>query len=557
MGSVHVRIDYSLMSNYHEALFLKYRPQKLADVLAQNSVRDTLINAIKNKKIAQAYLLIGPRGSGKTSTARILAKSLNCLQPLDGMSPTVDPCCICEHCTSIANSNSIDVVEIDAASHGGVDDARLLVEKVNLTSMAGKYKIYIIDEVHMLSKQAFNALLKVIEEPPANVVFILATTEVDAVPKTISSRCQQLRFKPIGPNDCLSRLEYVSSVEKINIDKNALKLIAEYADGALRDALSLLDQVSVFANDEQAISSQVVLDIIGSVAEEELAVLTEAILKQDSASLIGRLDLIASNGKDPALVVSDLLDYFLKVLELQSTATVPSSQYLEQVLTLAKEKSIENIELVQIIESLAELENRLKRGKGNKNLLKAWLLKITNRADIFVLRNLLARIEALETNGSRVEVAVAKAIIPKPQKIEIRSSAPIKEQPTLSHTTVASNSSEAFLDYLSPSIKGMYISSQARLLGVKSGQAIIQMPIKFKYLKSKLEARSDEILAALSKVTLDEVKNLEIEIVDQIDDTVTELLTKPTVVSTGGVNFSKLDEVASAGVNIFGGQSLD
>ncbi len=303
-----------MANNHYQPLFLKYRPQRLEDILGQNSVKDTLINAIKNSKIVHAYLLTGPRGSGKTSTARILAKSLNCLQPLDGLSPTVSPCGTCQSCLGIINSSSTDVVEIDAASHGGVDDARRLIEKVNLASIAGKYRIYIIDEVHMLTKEAFNALLKTIEEPPANVVFILATTEVDKVPKTIASRCQQLRFKPITINDCCERLNFVATKEQINIDDEVIRVIADHSDGAMRDALSLLDQLSVFSNKTDAVDINRVLEILGTVALKELNELVTNILKRNPQALLDQVDQLLAAGRDALLITKELTNYFLTLL---------------------------------------------------------------------------------------------------------------------------------------------------------------------------------------------------------------------------------------------------
>lgn len=540
------------MSNY-EPLFLKYRPQILSDVLGQNSVKETLINAINNQKIVHAYLLTGPRGSGKTSSARILAKSLNCTAGEDGKSPTVKPCGKCESCLSIANSSSIDVTEIDAASHGHVDDARKLIEKVNLASVSGKYRVYIIDEVHMLTNSAFNALLKVIEEPPNNVVFILATTEVDKVPKTISSRCQQLRFKPISPLDCFERLEYVAQEEKINIDRNALELIAAHADGAMRDALSLLDQLSVFSDDNNSITEDKVLEIIGAIPSEELKLLTKHILMRNPSGLIDKLNDFLSRGKDAISIVQELTGYLLELLEELNAKE--AKEKFQDIRTMLQEAKIENYEIVQILDSLTELEIRMRQGVQNKNLLRAWLVKICHRADILVVKDLLARIEKLEKGllapGSRLEAPGSKLearglrLEPsqKAQKTRNLEIAKKDETPRVSNPEPRTNSepeiprtstleprtkeSAAFLDYLSPGSKGMFISSHSQLIRVEADTAYIEMPEKFKFLKSKLEARSEEFLSAISKDCGLDLTNFRIELVEKINQKLPEAIAPP------------------------------
>ena len=502
------------MANY-EPLFLKYRPQSLSDVLGQSSVKETLINAIKNKKIVHAYLLTGPRGSGKTSTARIIAKSLNCTSGLDGLTPTTQPCGKCESCVSIANSSSIDVTEIDAASHGGVEDARSLIGKVNLASTSGKYRVYIIDEVHMLSAAAFNALLKVIEEPPSNVVFILATTEEHKVMKTISSRCQQLRFNSISPADCLERLDYVSQQENINIDNDALEFIARHADGAMRDALSLLDQLSVFSELDTSVTEDKVLEIVGAIPSEELKLIVESILQRKPHDLIKIVTELFDKGKQASGIVQGLINYFLEILE-ELHSSSPKFK-LEGILNCIKELGIENFELVQILDSLSELDIKLKFSVQNKNLLKAWLIKICHRADILVIKDLLTRMKDLEDKISSGNYSPSnnnsRQVLTKP----IVTSEPKPSIPRLDRVESSENSSKldnSFLDYLSPGTKGMFVSSHAELSKVEAPLALITIPNKFKFLQSKLEAKQDELLAALTKEYGDAVTSIQIDLVD-------------------------------------------
>ncbi len=501
----------------YQPLFLRYRPQKLADVLGQDSVKETLINAIQNNKIVHAYLLTGPRGSGKTSTARIIAKSLNCTNAVDGKSPSSNPCGVCDSCVSITNSSSIDVTEMDAASHGGVEDARQLIERVNLASVAGKYRIYIIDEVHMLSKDAFNALLKTIEEPPANVIFILATTEVDKVPKTIASRCQQLKFKPISINDSLARLNYVAQQEGIKIDEAALQLIAEHSDGAMRDALSLLDQLSVFSDESSSIDENKVLEILGAVPSDELNEMSRNILVRNVEGLCNKLDELVIRGKEPISIVKELADHLLTLLEKLSSKT--SDAKFQDLVSLCQENNIENYELVQIIDSLSELEVRLKQSTQNKNILKAWLIKIAYRADILVVKDLLSRIEKLES-GSMLNAQQATPVFSKPERIVHVRPLVIEEEnisrddkPLSVERSAFSETSNDFLDYLSPGSKGMLISSQAQLIEINDGVALMKMPDKFKFLKSKLESRADELISAIQKSSGKDLKSLNIEVV--------------------------------------------
>ena len=566
----------------YEPLFLKYRPQKLEDVLGQNSVKETLFNAINNSKIVHAYLLTGPRGSGKTSSARILAKSLNCSNALDGKSPSTQPCGVCESCVSIANSSSIDVVEIDAASHGGVDDARQIVEKVNLASVNGKFRVYIIDEVHMLSNAAFNALLKVIEEPPSNVVFILATTEVDKVPKTIASRCQQLRFRPITIKDCLERLEFVSKKENINISSSALELIAEHSDGAMRDALSLLDQIGVFSSEAQVITEDKIHEVLGGIPALELSELARAVLARDASGSIASINTLILQGKDPVHIVSELADFILRVLEVQN-GFEQNNKYISEIQSLCQIEGIENYELVQILDALTDLEYRLKQGAKNKNLLRASLLKICNRADIFVARDLMKRINSLEealknprsstpSQPSRpvMPVSAPKAISePVPARSAVSSAKPYSATIGFEQSTNSSSNLNDYIQLLQPNTKGFLESVKTQILSIDNGVLHLALGVKpsaFVGWKARLEQKSQQILNEFSKVINQELHTMKIENnetlvgdsnpqskpqaqpVPELDQTSTPCNTRAD---------DKLSEVISAGVSIFGGKEID
>lgn len=502
------------LSNY-EPLFLKYRPQTLEELVGQESVKDTLKNAIENNKLVHAYLFTGPRGSGKTSSARILAKSLNCEE-----GPTPSPCGKCASCTSIANASSLDVVEIDAASHGHVEDARQLIEKVNLASISGKYKIYIIDEVHMLSTAAFNALLKVFEEPPEKVVFILATTEEDKVLNTIVSRCQKFNFKHISLADQVKRLKFVSDSESISIDGDALELIAKRSDGGMRDALGMLDQLSVF---EAKIDKNKVLDLLGGLKQDDLQALTDAMTDRKVADLLSKLDEIFAQGKEATMICREFNAYLIELLE-------------------SGNHKFENFELVQIIEKLADLEFRMRQTTQSKNLLRASLLMLAHREDMLLVKELAKRVEELEAGGVVAKPATKAAS--KPQPVSARPKpepvaaavTPIKEEraPEASAPVEApkpvmqapepppvASSAEAFYDYLSPACKGICISSNATVKSIDAGQVTVLIPKRFKFLKAKLEAKSEEIIEAIAKSSGETVTSL------LVDETQEELAAAP------------------------------
>ncbi|MEB3206987.1 MAG: DNA polymerase III subunit gamma/tau [Vampirovibrionales bacterium] len=312
------------MSTIHTylPLYRKYRPATFADVVGQPALVQALSNAITMDKVAHAYLFCGPRGTGKTSTARIFAKSLNCQQ-----GPTPTPCLVCPSCLGITAGNALDIIEFDAASHGGVEDARDLIESTQFASISGKYKIYIIDEVHMLSSAAFNALLKTLEEPPPRIVFILATTESHKVLPTIVSRCQRFDFQRVTLDALVDRLQFIANQEGINIDPEALRLIARKARGGLRDAVSQLDQVAVLglSHPETSVSVTEASDFLGLLDEATLVTLLEAVLKHEPATVLSMSQAANHRGLDPYQLIAGLIEQgraLLWLLSLLGGATV-------------------------------------------------------------------------------------------------------------------------------------------------------------------------------------------------------------------------------------------
>lgn len=284
----------------HQVLARKYRPKGFEELVGQPAVSQTLANALTSKRVHHAYLFTGPRGCGKTTTARILAKALNCEK-----GPTPTPCDECSSCREIALSSSLDVLEMDAASHTGVDDVReVIIETVALAPTRDRYKVFIIDETHMLSNSAFNALLKTIEEPPAHVVFILATTEVHKVPATIASRCQRFKFRPVGPEPLAEYLSGIAKKEKISVEPEALALLARAAEGSLRDAISLLDQCRSAGEGKVTVES--VREMFGFVPQDLLIGVASALLARDPKALAGWLKKIYEEGVEPAQLIKDL-----------------------------------------------------------------------------------------------------------------------------------------------------------------------------------------------------------------------------------------------------------
>ena len=292
------------MENKYIPLYRKYRPQTFHDLIGQENIVHALSNAIKLNRISHAYLLCGPRGTGKTSSARILAKSLNCKE-----GPTLTPCGKCPACLDIMNSIPVDVIEIDAASNRSVEDTQAILEKIQYVPVNGRYKIYVIDEVHMLSNHAFNALLKTLEEPPENVIFILATTEPHKVLDTIISRCQRFDFRRITTDDIVKRLQYISEQENINISKDALFAIAKNSQGGMRDALALLDQISVLGVNKQ-IDVEDINEILGKISYETLYEITQYIINSDCSNSVLLIDKIYSKGNEPVQIVTNLIQYF-------------------------------------------------------------------------------------------------------------------------------------------------------------------------------------------------------------------------------------------------------
>ena len=394
----------------YTALYRKFRPNEFKDVKGQDAVVKTLKNQIKTGRIGHAYLFCGTRGTGKTTVAKIFAKAVNCMHPVEG-----SPCEECEMCRAISAGTSMNVIEIDAASNNGVDNIREIREEVAYRPTEGRYKVYIIDEVHMLSIGAFNALLKTLEEPPEYVIFILATTEAHKIPVTILSRCQRYDFKRISIDTICERLNELIEAEGLDVEDKAVRYIARMADGAMRDALSLLDQCVAFYIGER-LTYDHVLEVLGAVDTDVFGRLFRQVLKRNVKEVIGVLDELVMQGRELSQLAADFTWYLRNLLLLKT------SDDMEDVLDVSSEnliqlkedaKLVESEELIRYIRIFSELTGELKYSTQKRVLLEVTFIKLCKPQMETNADALLARIRALE---EEVEHGIAAAVA-QPQRI--------------------------------------------------------------------------------------------------------------------------------------------
>ena len=383
----------------HKALYRAYRPQTFKDVVGQEHIIRTLKNQIENGNVGHAYLFCGTRGTGKTSTAKIFARAVNCIDSVNE-----EPCNECEVCKDILNDNIMDVIEIDAASNNSVDDVREIRENVKYTPAKCKYKVYIIDEVHMLSQGAFNALLKTLEEPPSYVIFILATTEPHKIPATILSRCQRFDFKRVTVQDMSSRMKEICEDVNIDVDERALNLIARNSQGALRDALSILDQCMSFSDDK--IEYKDVVDLLGTVNIEQLFEMAEYVIKEDTKKCLEILNEFVIWGKDIKNLIDDLIDHFRNLMickvstELDEIISLPE-ETIEQL--KAQSSLIETNDIIRILNILSETQDNIKSSSNPRVLAEVSIMKLSQpmfdeSKEALIKR--LANLEAIIKSGN-------------------------------------------------------------------------------------------------------------------------------------------------------------
>ena len=352
----------------YQALYRKYRPKTFEDVVGQKVIIKTLTNSVLNNKTTHAYLFTGPRGTGKTSIAKILAKVVNC-ESLNN----ITPCDNCVSCTQSNDKQNTDIIEIDAASNNGVDEIRELRDKVNLVPSFGKYKVYIIDEVHMLTTAAFNALLKTLEEPPKHIIFILATTEPHKIPATILSRCQRFDFKKISINDIKYRINQICELENINIDEEAIELIAKLSDGGMRDSLSLLDQLTAYTNEKITVND--VNDVYGTITIEEIYQLVVKILDKNINQVFDSISEYDNNGKNLVKIIELVIEFLKNVLINYNCSEYFESKEEKEYYSSICASTTEN-KIYKMIEILLDATKSSKTTNNIKLIFELSIIKI-------------------------------------------------------------------------------------------------------------------------------------------------------------------------------------
>ncbi|MEH6967187.1 DNA polymerase III subunit gamma/tau [Priestia megaterium] len=411
----------------YQALYRVYRPQSFNDVVGQQHIIKTLQNALVQEKFSHAYLFSGPRGTGKTTAAKILAKAVNCEK-----APIAEPCNGCATCRGITDGSISDVIEIDAASNNGVDEIRDIRDKVKYAPSAVRYKVYIIDEVHMLSIGAFNALLKTLEEPPAHVIFILATTEPHKIPLTIISRCQRFDFKRISPEDIVYRMKEVLGSEELEVSEDALYEIAKASEGGMRDALSLLDQAISYSTEK--VSLEDVLSITGAVSQAFIVKIVQAIFNENIVEALDSVESLIKNGKDPARFVEDLIFYYRDVLLYQ--ASEENAYLLEKAAVNEEFKELsskmDSAFIYKVIAELNQTQQEMKWSNHPRVLLEVALVKLaqssTNQESALPYQDILqkmnqmeAELQQLKEKGIQVDHTAQAAQTEKKQTRQSRS----------------------------------------------------------------------------------------------------------------------------------------
>ena len=402
------------------ALYRKFRPAVFEEVKGQDAIVRALGNQVRSGRVGHAYLFCGTRGTGKTSVAKILAKAVNCAHPVNG-----SPCGNCPSCRSIADGSSMNVMEIDAASNNGVDNVRDLKEQVAYAPTEGRYKVFIIDEVHMLSASAFNALLKTLEEPPSYVIFILATTEAHRIPVTILSRCQRYDFRRIGTSVIADRLAELTQAEGVDAQPQALEYLARMADGSMRDALSLLDQCISFYPQE-TLTYEGVLSVLGAVDDSVFDDLLRCILKENVSGALALTDRAAEEGRDLSQFVSDFCGY------LRNLLIVKAARDTDELLTVTEEKKaqlqdtaalLSEETLIRYIRILSQLEGELRYASSKRLQIEVAVIKLCRPQTQQDYESLLARIDSLERTVESLQREGVKLSV-QPQKKQDTNTAP-------------------------------------------------------------------------------------------------------------------------------------
>ncbi len=464
------------MSQAYQPLHHKYRPERFDDLVGQGPIVATLKQALITKRIAPAYLFSGPRGTGKTSSARILARSLNCLK---SNTPTQEPCGICEICKSISTGTSLDVIEIDAASNTGVDNIRELIERSRFAPVQARWKVYVIDECHMLSTAAFNALLKTLEEPPPRVVFVLATTDPQRVLPTILSRCQRFEFRPIPQKILEKHLEFIASSESILIESKALSIIAQKAQGGLRDAESMLDQLSLLPT---PIKTESVWELLGAVPEEELISIAMALTNTNPIDILESCRNLVDIGREPMAILQGVTSILRDLVVLNAAPNRPelssfSSDFHVQLIDLSNQIGIKK--LLQWQSKLKGSEYQLRQSTQPRLWIEVLLLGLLAEEETATQTKLINSKQVTESLPL-VQELKNQSIKPSNEITQQKANENVNQEINLNHekqheTTNLSEIWEKILAQLELPSTRMLLSQQAKLVQLTPQQAIIQV----------------------------------------------------------------------------------
>lgn len=445
----------ALMS--YQVIARKYRPQSFQEIVGQKHITQTLNNALKNNRIPHAILFTGPRGTGKTSSARILAKALRCPNSVTDENGALVPCNVCDSCIEIAESRSVDVIEIDGASNNGVDSIRELRETVGYMPSTGKFKIFIIDEVHMLSGSAFNALLKTLEEPPEHIIFIMATTEVHKIPQTILSRCQRFDFRRISLKEVSDQLAHICTSEKIEFEKEALWLVAKQGDGSMRDSQSLLDQVISFSNGP--LTKAKTQDILGLTDRNLLFDTLAAILDRNSAKLVELLKKLRLTATDPELFMNELIELSRHLLVVKtagadalSLVEIPESEF-QELATYTQKSSTEDIH--HLFDLLLKAIQDLAKSQDSYIVLEVLLLRLATSPRIDDLQTLL---KGISQPGSVNLAQLAQTQGHTPQRP--MTSAPAKSMPMNNTTSLSATAPQKPAPSVAPKVAVGFVTGK-------------------------------------------------------------------------------------------------
>ncbi|HCF65436.1 MAG: DNA polymerase III subunit gamma/tau [Clostridia bacterium] len=510
----------------YTALYRKFRPKKFEDIVGQEHITRTLRNQIISNRVGHAYLFNGTRGTGKTSAAKILARAVNCLNPKDG-----EPCNECEICKAALSGALTDIVEMDAASNNSVDDIRIIRDEVNFLPTLAKYRVYIIDEVHMLSTGAFNALLKTLEEPPAHVKFILATTEPQKLPATILSRCQRFDFKKISDENIDKRLQYICDESKIEITKEALKIIAVLSEGAMRDALSILERCLQEGNNQ--INEELVKELVGIPKLEYISGITESIINYDVDNALKVVNEVLKQGKDISNLIWEIIKYFKDILVYKTSQTLEI--YNEKEITQIKElaNNVSKERLLQIIYDLSNLSNEIKWSSQKGLMFQVEIIKLCNKGQD--VKNITG-LEEINTRLQKLEEQVKNGV--KVTKVPVENTPKVdKTVPQNEITKKVINGKEGstgekwpnILNNLKKSGKILLYTNLINATPVELNDLVIGIEFKngvTPFIKSVIE-RAENIVELEKAISMEYGKEMKIKIIDGKTEQVNKIQSDP------------------------------